>query len=154
MLSCLPNLNQTFTKQDDDDSSASGLDSDDGGAPKSRKGAAAGPRKPRRVGIGKRTAFIKQLKALTHDQLAEVVADFFGPTGAGKDDRASFEAALYAPPGDVAELSRQIERALEDEPLRARLRAAGPPRAAQFSWAAAADATAGVLQEAIRERHP
>ncbi len=64
------------------------------------------------------------------------------------------DAALYAPPRDVAELSRQIERAIEDEPLRARLRAAGPPRAAQFSWAAAAEATAGVLQEAIRERHP
>ncbi|MEO8188703.1 MAG: glycosyltransferase family 1 protein [Acidobacteriota bacterium] len=64
------------------------------------------------------------------------------------------DAVLYAPPGDIAELTRQIERALEEEPLRARLRAAGPPRAAQFSWAAAAEATAAVLEEAVRERRP
>ncbi len=64
------------------------------------------------------------------------------------------DAALYAPARDVAELSRQIERALEDEPLRARLRSAGPLRAGEFTWAAAAEATASALEEAVREHLP
>ncbi len=62
------------------------------------------------------------------------------------------EAAVYAPPRDVEALSRQIERALEDEPLRAALSAAGPARAAGFSWDAAVEKTAAVIAEAARER--
>lgn len=58
------------------------------------------------------------------------------------------QAALYAPPDDVGELSAQIERALEDDDLRARLTAAGPERARLFSWDAAATATSAILREA------
>lgn len=57
------------------------------------------------------------------------------------------EAALRAPARDVEALSRQIERALEDEALRARLSAAGPPRAATFRWEDAARATADAIAE-------
>lgn len=58
------------------------------------------------------------------------------------------DAALYAPAADAAALARAIERALEDPAERRRLRAAGPPRAALFSWRTAAEKTAGVLAEA------
>ena len=64
------------------------------------------------------------------------------------------DAALYAPAHDVAELARQVERALEEEPTRLRLRKAGPERAAQFSWEAAGTATAAALDEAAREGGP
>jgi glycosyltransferase involved in cell wall biosynthesis len=62
------------------------------------------------------------------------------------------DAALYAGPDDVAGLSAAIERALEDEPTRARLRRDGPLRAARFTWEAAAAATAAALEEASEER--
>ena len=58
------------------------------------------------------------------------------------------DAVLYADPHDAEALAAAIERALEDAPTRARLRFAGPPRAARFSWEAAAAATAAVLSEA------
>ncbi|MDQ6891879.1 MAG: glycosyltransferase family 4 protein [Acidobacteriota bacterium] len=61
------------------------------------------------------------------------------------------DAALYAPPRDIAELERQIERALEDPETRQRLRAAGPVRAARFTWEAAARSTLAALEEAARE---
>jgi len=61
------------------------------------------------------------------------------------------DAAIYAPPRDVEALSRQIERALEDEPVRTRLAEAGPARAARFTWAAAVEATAKVIGEAVGE---
>ena len=61
------------------------------------------------------------------------------------------DAALYAPPRDVETLSRQIERALDDESLRAELALAGPRRAAGFRWDAAAETTARTLAEAARE---
>jgi glycosyltransferase involved in cell wall biosynthesis len=64
------------------------------------------------------------------------------------------DAALLAPPESVAALERQIERALEDEPLRERLREAGPRRAAGFTWDRAAAATALALEEAAREGAP
>lgn len=64
------------------------------------------------------------------------------------------DAALFADPHDVPGLARQIERALEDEPLRERLRALGPRRAAQFTWEKAADATSAALAEAAREGAP
>ena len=57
------------------------------------------------------------------------------------------DAALYAPPRDVEALSRQIERALEDEPLRGTLALAGPRRAAGFRWDTAAAETARALEE-------
>jgi glycosyltransferase involved in cell wall biosynthesis len=61
------------------------------------------------------------------------------------------DAALFADPHDVPELARQIERALEDEPLRESLRSRGPKRAARFTWEKAAAATSAALEEAARE---
>jgi glycosyltransferase involved in cell wall biosynthesis len=61
------------------------------------------------------------------------------------------DAALFADPRDPAVFSRAIERVLDDPAARARLRAAGLLRAAEFSWEACARATAGVLAEAAAE---
>ena len=44
------------------------------------------------------------------------------------------DAALLVPPTDVAALAATLRRLLDDETLRARLRAAGPAQAARFSW--------------------
>jgi glycosyltransferase involved in cell wall biosynthesis len=44
------------------------------------------------------------------------------------------EAALYAPPGDAQAWAQGLRRIVDDEELRAGLRAAGLQRAAQFSW--------------------
>jgi glycosyltransferase involved in cell wall biosynthesis len=60
------------------------------------------------------------------------------------------DAALYAPPGDPEEISRQLERAVEDDELRARLREDGPRRAARFTWDDAAEKTAAAIAEAAR----
>jgi glycosyltransferase involved in cell wall biosynthesis len=61
------------------------------------------------------------------------------------------DAALYAPPRDPEALSRQIERALEDEALRGALASAGPARAALFGWDETAERTAAALAEAAAE---
>ena len=58
------------------------------------------------------------------------------------------DAALYAPPGDTRALAQAIAEALEDPVTRRRLSAAGPRRAALFTWEAAAAATAEALEEA------
>jgi len=58
------------------------------------------------------------------------------------------DAALRAPARDAEALSRQIARVLDDEPLRRRLREAGPPRAATFSWETAGKRTADALEAA------
>lgn len=55
--------------------------------------------------------------------LAEVVAD----------------AAVLVPPGDAAALAQAIERILDEPGLADRLRAAGPARAAAFTWSACVD---------------
>jgi glycosyltransferase involved in cell wall biosynthesis len=44
------------------------------------------------------------------------------------------DAALYVPPGDDAALAAALEQALTDEPLRARLRAAGREQIQKFTW--------------------
>jgi len=62
------------------------------------------------------------------------------------------DAALRAPVGDAEALASQLERALDDEDLRARLRAAGPERAARFGWDEAARRTAAVAAEAAGVR--
>jgi glycosyltransferase involved in cell wall biosynthesis len=64
------------------------------------------------------------------------------------------DAALHAPPESPAELAHAIERVLDDAPLAERLRAAGPPRAALFTWKRAAAETAAALEEAAREGAP
>jgi glycosyltransferase involved in cell wall biosynthesis len=61
------------------------------------------------------------------------------------------DAALYAPPRDVEALSRQIERALEDDALREAFSTAGPARAARFSWESTVEKTAAALAEAAGE---
>lgn len=61
------------------------------------------------------------------------------------------EAALFAEARDAAGLARAIERVLEDRALASHLASAGLARAAEFSWGAAAQATARVLEEAARE---
>ena len=58
------------------------------------------------------------------------------------------DAALYAPAGDIEALSRAIAAALEEPETRRRLSAAGPQRAARFTWEAAAAATSAALEEA------
>jgi glycosyltransferase involved in cell wall biosynthesis len=63
------------------------------------------------------------------------------------------DAALYAPPLDVGALDRAIERALEDDRERERLRAAGPARAGLFTWDAAAETTAAALARAANGTH-
>lgn len=58
------------------------------------------------------------------------------------------DAALYAAPEDPEAIARAIAAVLEDPDTRRRLTAAGPRRAALFTWEAAAAATAAALEEA------
>ena len=62
------------------------------------------------------------------------------------------DAALRAPVGDAGALAAALERALDDEALRARLRTAGPGRAARFGWDEASRRTAAVAAEAAGAR--
>lgn len=73
--------------------------------------------------------------ASTAEALAEVAGD----------------AALYAAPRDAGGFARQIETLLDDRGLASRLAAAGLSRAATFTWEAAAEETARVLEEAAGE---
>ena len=59
------------------------------------------------------------------------------------------EAALLVAPGDVAALARALSAVLTDSGLRTRLRAAGPARAARFTWAATAEATVAAYRAAL-----
>jgi len=59
------------------------------------------------------------------------------------------DAALLVPATDDAALAAALARLLDDTPLRARLAAAGPARAAAFSWAAAAQRLWGVYEGVI-----
>jgi glycosyltransferase involved in cell wall biosynthesis len=61
------------------------------------------------------------------------------------------DAALFAPPQDSEALARAIERVLEDESTRQRLRAAGPERAALFTWEESAERTLEALFDAARK---
>ena len=60
------------------------------------------------------------------------------------------DAALQFDPADEADMAAAIERIVGDEPLRERLAAAGPRRAALFSWAMTARATLETLVEAAQ----
>ena len=60
------------------------------------------------------------------------------------------DAALTVPPGDPAAFARELARALDDEPLRAALRARGLARAASFTWARTAEATVAAYRAAAR----
>jgi glycosyltransferase involved in cell wall biosynthesis len=58
------------------------------------------------------------------------------------------DAALQFDPHDVAAIGEAMARITDDAPLRERLAAAGPRRAAQFSWTATAEATLAALTRA------
>jgi glycosyltransferase involved in cell wall biosynthesis len=60
------------------------------------------------------------------------------------------DAALQFDPADEADMAGAIKRIVGDEPLRVRLAAAGPRRAALFSWIATARATLAALVEAAQ----
>ena len=69
-------------------------------------------------------------------------------------DRASLpevagDAALLFDPADPAAIRAAIERMLDDDALRERLRSAGLARAAQFSWERCARETAAVYARAL-----
>ena len=60
------------------------------------------------------------------------------------------DAAIQFDPSSVADIREKIQCLLDDETLRSRLRASGPPRARLFSWEQTARATHGVIQAAVR----
>jgi glycosyltransferase involved in cell wall biosynthesis len=62
------------------------------------------------------------------------------------------DAALLCDPESVESIAAALERVTEDDALRARLAAAGPARAARWSWDAAARETLAVLREAAGHR--
>ncbi len=59
------------------------------------------------------------------------------------------DAALRFDPRDPVAIARAMRTLVEDETIRARLAAAGPQRAACFSWRTTAEATLQALREAI-----
>jgi glycosyltransferase involved in cell wall biosynthesis len=59
------------------------------------------------------------------------------------------DAGLTIDPRDAEDLAEAMRRVLNDEALRERLVAAGFARAAEFTWARTAAATAGVYREAL-----
>jgi glycosyltransferase involved in cell wall biosynthesis len=59
------------------------------------------------------------------------------------------DAGLTIDPLDAEDLAEAMRRVLNDEALRGRLVAAGHARAAEFTWARAAAATAAVYREAL-----
>jgi len=61
------------------------------------------------------------------------------------------DAGLMVDPADVEGLAAHMARVLSDPDLRARLRKAGPERAAQFSWRATAERTLAVYEDALRQ---
>ena len=64
------------------------------------------------------------------------------------------DAALPVSPYDERALADALERALDDEVLRAELRERGPCRARQFTWDAAAESVRTALRAAAGGPHP
>jgi glycosyltransferase involved in cell wall biosynthesis len=62
------------------------------------------------------------------------------------------DAAIFHDPGDPASVARSLRALTADPDLAARLRAGGRRRAAAFSWARAADATAAVYGQVVSAR--
>lgn len=60
------------------------------------------------------------------------------------------DAALLVAPGRADQLADALRRLLDDAALADELRAAGPIRAASFTWEATAQATAAVYREVLR----
>jgi glycosyltransferase involved in cell wall biosynthesis len=61
------------------------------------------------------------------------------------------DAALQFEPGNVEAIANAMARLVADDALRARLAAAGPLRAAAFSWTATARATLDAIEDACKE---
>jgi len=64
----------------------------------------------------------------------------------------SADAALHFDPRQPDSITAAVMRLIADDPLRARLAAAGPRRAAEFSWRRTAAQTLSALEEARRSR--
>jgi glycosyltransferase involved in cell wall biosynthesis len=60
------------------------------------------------------------------------------------------DAALLVPPGDSHALAEALGRVLDDATLRTRLHAAGPARAAQFTWDACVDQHLDAYDRTVR----
>jgi glycosyltransferase involved in cell wall biosynthesis len=60
------------------------------------------------------------------------------------------DAALLVAPGDAAALASAMRAVLDDDALAARLRAAGPLRAAPYTWRRTAERTVEVYRRAVR----
>jgi glycosyltransferase involved in cell wall biosynthesis len=56
------------------------------------------------------------------------------------------EAGRFVAPGDVSELAGALREVATDEPMRQRLRAAGPPLAAAYSWRRTAEQTVEIYR--------
>jgi glycosyltransferase involved in cell wall biosynthesis len=59
------------------------------------------------------------------------------------------EAALLFPAGDAEALASRMARVLDDDAVREKLRAAGPLRAASFTWMRTAELTAAAYRELL-----
>jgi glycosyltransferase involved in cell wall biosynthesis len=59
------------------------------------------------------------------------------------------DAALYFEPTDTGAITAAIERLLNDESLRTRLRTAGPEQARKFSWRTTAERTLASYERAV-----
>ncbi len=70
-------------------------------------------------------------------------------TGSSIDEVVG-DAALLVKPGDEARLADALDELLTDDPLAARLRAAGPKRAAAFTWERSVGAHVDVYRRAAR----
>lgn len=62
------------------------------------------------------------------------------------------DAVLYFDPTDTEAMAAAIERLLNDEALRERLRTAGPLQAAKFSWSRTAEATLAAYERVLEAR--
>ncbi|HWH96688.1 MAG TPA: glycosyltransferase family 1 protein [Baekduia sp.] len=73
-------------------------------------------------------------------------------SGASSMPEVGGDAALYVAPRDVASIREGLARLLGDAGLRARLAQAGPPRAAEFSWARYGAEMRAIAERAARPR--
>ena len=58
-------------------------------------------------------------------------------------------AAVFFDPRDPSDIARQLSRVLDDAAMRAKLRAAGRVRAAEFRWESTAERTVAVLERSL-----